>query len=104
MMPPGAEPLPEGAAFRLDPPPPAMTYQPPERVRGVLLGCFGMGEEPTHVVVVNLDYGAELTTTLAGPGRLEPYDTTTRRWSAADGDRVELRLPPGGGKLLRLAR
>jgi hypothetical protein len=80
-----------------------MEYKPPERVRGLVLGYFGEPNKPTHVVVVNLDYKAEAVHTLVGPAKLEVFDATTGAWSPAGDSRVELRLPPGGGKLVRLA-
>jgi hypothetical protein len=103
MKPPGAEPLPADAAFRLDPPVAAMDYEPPKPVRGLMFGYFGQPNKPTHVVVVNLDYKAEAVHTLVGLGKLEVFDATTGVWSPAGDSRVELRLPPGGGKLVRLA-
>jgi hypothetical protein len=104
MMPPGAEPLPQDAPFRLDPPSPPLAYKPPERVRGVLLGYFGKASKPSHVVVVNLDYKAEAVLTLVGPGNLELFDASAGVWSPANSPRAELRLLPGGGKLLRMPR
>jgi hypothetical protein len=110
MTPPGTEPLPKGAAFRLDPPVPPMAYKNLERVKGMLLGLFGLagkGDEPskpTHVLVVNLDYQASGVTSLVGPGKLETFDAAKGTWSSAAGDRVPLHLAPGGGKLLRIQR
>ncbi|MCR4414954.1 MAG: hypothetical protein NUV77_21255 [Thermoguttaceae bacterium] len=104
MSPPGSEPLAADAPFRLDPPLATLAYRPPERVRGILLGTFGEGQRPSHVVVVNLDYKAEATAPLVGPGRLEVFDAASGKWSAVDGAKVELRLAPGAGKLVRLAR
>ncbi len=104
MTPPGAVPLPEDAPFRLDPPVPPMKYEPPERVRGVLLGYFGRAKAPTHAVVVNLDYKTELPLTLVGPGNLETFDAATGDWSPCGSPRTALRLPPGGGKLVRTAQ
>ncbi len=101
MTPPGAVPLPADAPFRLDPPMPQIDYQPPERVRGALLGYFGKTGRPSHVVVVNLDYKTEATLTLLGPGNLDVFDATADTWSAVGGRKAELKLPPGGGKLLR---
>ncbi len=60
---------------------------------------------PSHVVVVNLDYEDEAVLTLIGPvyvGKFETFDATTRTWTASNSPRAELRLPPGGGKLLRV--
>jgi hypothetical protein len=108
MMPPGAEPLPNDAPFRLDPPVPAMQYEPKKPVKGMLLGVFGPARQreqsgqPTHVLVVNLDYQADNVATVVGPGNLELFDATAGTWSPAGASRAELRLPPGGGKLLRI--
>ena len=40
---------------------------------------------------------------LAAPAPLEIFDATTGQWSPASAARAELRLPAGGGKLLRVA-
>ena len=108
MLPPGSEPLPQGAAFTLEPPVPTLDYKAPERVKGLLLGCFGPAGKanltpiPTHVLVVNLDYQGNAVCGLRGPGRLEVFDAATGRWSRLDEARAELKLPRGGGKLVRL--
>lgn len=103
MNPPGAVPLPADAPFRFDPPVPEMAYQPPQHVRGALLGYFGESDRPSHVVVVNLDYQAESMLTLVAPGALESFDAATATWTPADRPLV-LQLPPGGGQLVRLQR
>ena len=103
MSPPGTEGLPPKAPFRFDPPIAPLAYSPPERVRGFLLGYFGTDDKPSHVVAVNLDYKAEAMVVLAGPGNLQAFDAKSGMWSAAGGARLELRLPPGGGKLVRVA-
>jgi hypothetical protein len=104
----GTKPLPANAPFRLDPSIASMPYENTKPAKGMLLGYFGpAGKDgapgkPTHVLVVNLDYKADAVTTLVGPGNLEVFDATARTWSpATSGHRVELRLPPGGGKLVR---
>jgi hypothetical protein len=108
MTPPGTEALAQDAAFRLDPPVPTMPYKRLEPVKGMLLGLFGppgKGHEPgqpTHVLAVNLDYQAGAVTALLGPGDLETFDPGSGAWSATGATRIELRLPPGGGRLLRL--
>ena len=115
MLPEGTTPLPADAAFRLDPPVPPKDYATP--VEGFVIGCFGREGQPTHALVVNLDYRTysgrgqprreeflkPVRRAIVGPGRLEVFDTATRKWAAADSDRAELRLPPGGGILVRLA-
>jgi len=108
MTPPGAEPLPKGAAFQLDPPVAPIAYKPPERVRGMLLGLFGpsgKGDGPakaTHVLVVNLDYRAGGVASLVAPGSLEIFDASSGAWSPTAASRIKLGLPPGGGRLLRV--
>ncbi len=94
----GCEALPPDAPFQIG------ASQLPVSPRGFLLGFFGIGEKPTHVVVVNLDYTVEARTSLVGPGRLESFDAATARWSSAGKNTIELTLPPGGGKLVRTAR
>jgi len=103
MAPPGSVPLPPDAQFRLEPAVPDMEYRVPERVRGLMLGYFGPAEAPTHVVVVNLDYKAEVATTIVGPGKLDVFDAATGVWQPADQARAELKLETGGGRLVRLA-
>ncbi len=106
MLPPGAEPLPEEAAFTLDPPLPEAEFKPLKPVTGVLLGTFGRarGGSASHVLVVNLDYESERVIRLRGPGALEVFDPGTGRWSRTGGRTAELRLAGGGGKLVRLRR
>ena len=94
----GCEPLPANPPFRLD------QSRSPAKPRGFLLGSFGANGKPTHVVVVNLDYTAEANTTLIGPGELDVFDAATSQWTCAKKAAIELILPPGGGKLVRIAR
>jgi len=98
MCEPGCEPLPADAHFRLDSSP------SPASPRGFLLGFFGTAERPTHAVVVNLDYAAEVSTSLVGPGEVELFDATTAQWTSVSKSATELILPPGGGKLVRTSR
>lgn len=102
MTPPGTQPLAADAPFRFDPPVPAKPFENLKPVKGVLLGFFGSAGKPTHAVAVNLDCTADCATTLVGPQKLEVFDATTGKWSPAGGDRAELRLPPGGGRLVRI--
>jgi hypothetical protein len=95
---PGCEPLPPDASFHLDSSP---SPTPP---RGFLFGVFGATARPTHAVLVNLDYTAEVKAALAGPGELDLFDATTAQWTSARKATFELILPPGGGKLVRIAQ
>ncbi len=95
----GCEPLPADAAFLI------RTVPSSASARGFLLGFFGATEKPTHVVVVNLDYSAGVSTSLVGRGRLELFDATAARWTGTKKNGVlDLTLPPGGGALARIAR
>ena len=98
MREPGCEPLPADALFHLD------SLQSPALPRGFLIGFFGAVERPTHVVVVNLDYTAEVSTSLVGPSELKLFDAKTAQWTSANKAVIELTLQPGGGKLMRVAR
>lgn len=108
MQPPGVEPLPSDGKFSFDPPVEAMEYKSGERVQGLVLSQFGTKEAAgisgIRVMVVNLDYRAEKSVTLKAPGSLEIFDPASGQWSACGGAHAELRLPPGGGKLLRVVQ
>lgn len=98
MKEPGCEPPPADPPFRLEP------VRQTDPNRGFLMGWFSANSKPTHVVLVNLDYRAEATIILRGPAALETFDATAAKWSPANQPRIELKLPPGGGKLVRAAR
>lgn len=109
MLPEGAEALPPNAVFRLDPPVPVMSYRPPERVKGILIGCFGPADSrdvaaATHALVVNLDYRSEAAVGVHGPGPLQTFDPATAQWSAAQPPPVKLLLAGGAGRLVRVQR
>ena len=95
----GAQALPEQAPFRLD-----LTAKgnDPLPADGMLLGYFGKPGQPTHALVVNLDYRNPVTTTVTGPGRLEVFDAVRPAWKRTSGIQVTLSLPPGGGMLVRV--
>jgi len=87
------------------------------RLKGFVLGLFGKDETPTYALVVNLDYRTwsgighkrrdefinPIRRALVGPGRLEFFDPDTSQWKDAEKSYVVLRLPPGGGLLVRVA-
>lgn len=107
MTPPGTEPLPADTVFTLDPPVPPISYKPPERVRGVLLGLFGPANarqpaQATHAVIVNLDYRTNLTAGVKSAHKIQVFEPATGQWSPPGGARLELSLPSGGGRLVRL--
>ena len=115
MLPEGTSPPPDDVIFRIEPPVPHKDCTTP--VEGFLIGYFGKEQSPTHALVVNLDYRTysgrgqprreeflkPVRRAIVGPNRLDFFDVTTLKWSATDSNRVELRLPPGGGILVRVA-
>ncbi len=97
VIPQGGVGLPATAAFAVDPAVPA------QQKRGILLGYFGLEGKTSHVLVVNLDYTQELTTTVVGPGAMDAFDPSAGEWrSASNGPRAKVDLMKGGGVLLRL--
>ena len=102
VVPSGAVALPENSPFSLDFSGDGMSQMPAE---GMLLGYFGKSgksADPTHALVVNLNYKSAVTATVVGPARLSLFDTVTQKWTLADGSRAVVTLPPGGGKLVRV--
>jgi hypothetical protein len=101
----GAQALPKEAPFRLDL---KAKDNSPMPADGMLLGYFGKPDnsgkpcQPTHVLVVNLDYRNTITTTVVGPGQLEVFDAERRAWKRATRTQATTTLPPGGGTLVRV--
>ncbi len=93
-VPKGGLALPDGSPFQL---------HADSAGQEVLLGYFGDAiGNPTHVVVVNLDYRHQVTTILSGRGPLQEFHAPTQDWSMEDNQgKIHLRLPPGGGALVR---
>jgi hypothetical protein len=96
---------------KFDPPIPFIPYhsEKDENVRGVILSGFGTAREKegpanlTHFFVMNADSQMPLTTGLRISIPTEIFDAVTGQWSPVpDGQKLELKLLPGGGKLLRL--
>ncbi len=109
MQPPGAVALPPDAPFAPEFPVLTASYKAPQPVKGFVFGCFcagdgGRGLSVTHAVVVNLDYSSDATLQIRGPGRLDLFDSASSKWEPARSRRIELRLPPGGGRLVRVQR
>jgi hypothetical protein len=89
--------LPDDATFVVDPP-----FDQGQDT-GVILGYFGSTDEASHVLIVNLDHGQEITTTVVGTDTMEEFDPQAGQWHPVpDGTTVEVRLVPGGGRLLRV--
>ena len=103
MLPPGTVPLPKRNSFRFDPPISDIAFVKDKPTKGAMIGVFGRSRHASHAVLVNLDYKAETTVTVAGPGNIEVFDADTGSWSAGGKGKVTLHLLPGGGKLIRTA-
>ena len=67
-----------------------------------LVSRFDAPGKPTHLMVVNCDYGTERTIHVKAPRPAERLDPATRTWTSV-GIEFDLALPRGGGFLLRLA-
>jgi hypothetical protein len=99
---PGCDPLPADAPFRAATPAPA---KPDDKPRGVLLGYFGeRPDKPTAVLVVNVDHKSPATVALTAPAPVDTFDPSTAKWTPANTAKLDLTLPPGGGRLVRLSR
>jgi hypothetical protein len=71
---------------------------------------LGTEGQPTHALVVNLDYRTysgrgrarrdeflePVARSIMGPSNLEVFDAATSEWSDSGGDAVALQLPPSG--------
>lgn len=107
MLPPGGQPLQDNGPFALDPPLPPRTYRSPQPLEGALLGLFAEAppqSPPTYAVLVNVDYRSEQTLGLRGPGPLEIFNPATGQWTSTPARRIELKLSPGAGALVRVRR
>jgi hypothetical protein len=105
MIPPGGIALPAKSAFRFDPVVPTLAFQPQKPVTGFLIGLFGKSlghTKATHALIVNLDYQADQSVGIGGPGKVERFDPTTLEWSGGESRHANLKLSPGGGVLIRL--
>lgn len=100
-VPPGGLGLPDGYPFQVTYDTPA---QPDNKYGDILLGTFGTGGNPSHVVVTNLSYKAPATITLSGPGTLERFNPSTGNWTSLRDKCAELRLPASGAVLVRVAK
>jgi hypothetical protein len=94
-LPQGAVALPEDAIFEMC----QMNTQP------VLFGYFGKpGGQPTHLVIVNLDYGNGGIVRVMGPGEFDVFSPATGRWRPLHERQPVLRLKAADIKLLRLSQ
>jgi len=97
--------LPGDSPFFVTPGVPDSTYVTNDPVEGILMGLFGPDADylnSTFALVVNLDYSANLLTTVTGPGDLSLFDAVTGLWTAIGNDSVALNLLPGDGQLVAL--
>lgn len=105
-LPPGTTQLPGNSPFNISSVANNLTYSDGAPLKGVLFGLFGQDgttvAEATFALVTNLDYTANLTCTVTGPGSLSVFNATTGVWTATGHHYATLDLPPGGGALVGL--
>jgi hypothetical protein len=103
-LPPGTKALPtSGSPFNVsnvsD-----IAYSAGAPLKGILLGFFDTDgaalSDATFTLVTNLDYSAEKTCRVTGPGNLSVFSAATGTWTPQDQNHVDLTLPPGGGVLV----
>ncbi len=107
MIPPGGQEILGKSVFSFEPPLTGMPYTPPQPLQGALLGVFGDSSresKPTHALIVNLDYKSDRVLGVRGTRKLEIFDPATGKWQPGKKRRLEVKLSPGGGALLRLRR
>ena len=105
-LPPGTDPLPVKYPLTFTPTLPDMTYKSGDRVQGLLISEFGSptkaGVKLTHLMLVNLDYKAEMDLTLSAPRSIEIFDASSGKWTRMRGKPAPLHFGKGCGKLLRM--
>lgn len=107
MLPPGTSALPDQVPVWPDPAVERMTFRSGSPAGGFVLGYFGATTsakvaDASHVMVVNLDYKRSRSIRLVARGPLSVFDAASRTWTRVGSNHVELRLLPGGGRLLRV--
>lgn len=104
MQPAGAVALPSSSNFQFRHAPVNRPFIKGKRVQGLLLGLFGPDGDssPSMALAVNLDYKKSLRVTLRGPSDLDVFNSVMGAWKATGHNSVNMRLPPGGGKLIRI--
>jgi hypothetical protein len=105
IIPPGGTPLPSGSVFQFVPKIPKREYVMNQQVSGYVMGLFGKNREATRAVIVNLDYRNSKTISISAPADIEVFNTGSNKWSKSPtGKTIELNLPAGSGKLIRLVK
>ena len=105
-MPPGTTALPgTGSPFSISNVT-NISYRDGAPLQGVLLGFFDSDgtalSDATVALVTNLNYSAQKTCRVTGPGNLSLFDATTGVWIPQGHNYVDLTLAPGGGALVGL--
>jgi hypothetical protein len=103
-MPPKMAQPPGNATFYVSSGNNTMKYIDGDRLKGVLLGYFGLHCSipacATHLLLQNLDYDAAKVYRVKGSGRLSVFDTRNRSWLSSGHNYVDVALEPGGGALI----
>jgi hypothetical protein len=107
MLPPGTSGLPDDVAIGPESTPSVIPFRSGHPVDGFLLGYFdksgsARAADASHMLIVNLDYRQSRSIKIVAHGSLSEFDAKTRTWKAIGNNHLELRLPAGGGRLLRI--
>lgn len=107
MLPPGTSGLPHDVAIGPEASLGVIPFKSGHPVEGVLLGYFGesgnaSAADASHMLIVNLDYKHPRSIKLAAHESLSVFDAEARNWKRIGNNHIELRLPAGGGRLLRI--
>jgi autotransporter-associated beta strand protein len=97
--------LPANSPFTLSPTIANSTYITSAPVRGAVLGLYGTNNQvadATCVLVVNENYGTNLSTTVLGPGNLSVFNPATGMWTAQGQSSAAVTVLPGGCALVGL--
>lgn len=112
-IPKGAMPVASNLKFKISSSSPTNKDKLPKK--SFLIGTFGNGNDITHAIIVNLD-----TRTYSGKGHarrseffepkpdvisssscLDIFDLTRSKWSHVNTKKIQIKLPPGKGVLIR---
>ena len=98
----GVTPYCAAAGLKVEPRTPSIELQKDARFEdSVLVTRFGPTPGRQLFMVVNLDYRKDRQVTVEALFPLARFDATAGKWLSADGKRLALHLPRGGGVLLR---
>ncbi len=100
--PTGLAPLPASPMFDIPALQNIQTYSANARLAGALIGYFGIARQTKFAYVVNLNYLADRSYRVTGPGPMSKFDPATGTWIKSGQNYADIVLSPGGGALVGL--